>query len=99
MKKANLQCLERTERMMVRWMCGVLLKNRRRSVDLLLLLLLNSHLITRQLMKHHKGECSFAVQDELNFRYKIMIHSFTGMQQDISIFKQEGFMLFFERCQ
>ena len=26
MKKANLQSLERTERMMVRWMCEVLLK-------------------------------------------------------------------------
>ena len=31
--------------------------------DLLLLLFLNSHLITRQLMKHYKGESSFAVQD------------------------------------
>ena len=34
MKKANLQCLERTERMMVRWMCGVLLKDKKHSVDL-----------------------------------------------------------------
>ena len=34
MKKANLQSLERTERMMVRWMCGVSLKYRKRSVDL-----------------------------------------------------------------
>ena len=34
MKKANLQSLERTERMMVRWMCGVLLKDRKGSVDL-----------------------------------------------------------------
>ena len=38
MKKANLQSLERTERMMVRWMCGVLLKDRKRSVDLYSLL-------------------------------------------------------------
>ena len=38
MKKANLQSLERTERMMVRWMCGVSLKDRRRSVDLYSLL-------------------------------------------------------------
>ena len=34
MKKANLHSLERTERMMVRWMCGVLLKDRKGSVDL-----------------------------------------------------------------
>ena len=34
MKKANLHSLERTERMMVRWMCEVLLKDRKRSVDL-----------------------------------------------------------------
>ena len=34
MKKANLHSLERTERMMVRWMCGVSLKDRKRSVDL-----------------------------------------------------------------
>ena len=33
-KVANLQSLERTERMMVRWMCGVSLKDRKRSVDL-----------------------------------------------------------------
>ena len=29
MKKANLHSLERTERMMVRWMCGVSLKDRK----------------------------------------------------------------------
>jgi hypothetical protein len=34
MKAANLQSLEGTERMMVRWMCGVSLKDRKRSVDL-----------------------------------------------------------------
>ena len=34
MKKASLQSLERTERMMVRWMCGVSLKDRKQSVDL-----------------------------------------------------------------
>ena len=34
MKKANLQSLERTDRMMVSWMCGVSLKDRKRSVDL-----------------------------------------------------------------
>ena len=38
MKRANLQSLERTERMMVRWMCGVSLKDRKRSVDLYSLL-------------------------------------------------------------
>ena len=37
-KKANLQSLERTERMMVRWMCGVLMKDRKCSVDLYSLL-------------------------------------------------------------
>ena len=31
MKKANLHSLERTEQMMVRWMCGVSLKDRKRS--------------------------------------------------------------------
>ena len=31
MKIANLQSLERTERMMVRWMCGMSLKDRKRS--------------------------------------------------------------------
>ena len=31
MKIANLQSLERTERMMVRWMCEVSLKDRKRS--------------------------------------------------------------------
>ena len=34
MKKSNLHSLERMERMMVRWMCGVLLKDRNSSVDL-----------------------------------------------------------------
>ena len=34
MKKANLQSLERTERMMVRWMCMVSLKDIKRSVNL-----------------------------------------------------------------
>ena len=34
MKKAILHSLESTERMMVRWMCGVSLKDRKRSVDL-----------------------------------------------------------------
>ena len=38
MKKANQQSLERTERMMVRCMCGVSLKDRKRSVDLYSLL-------------------------------------------------------------
>ena len=38
MKKANLHSLERTERMMVRWMCEVSLKDRKRSVDLYSLL-------------------------------------------------------------
>ena len=37
-KKANLQSLERTERMMVRWMCGVSLKDMKRSVDMYSLL-------------------------------------------------------------
>ena len=34
MKADNLRSLERTERMMVRWMCGVSLKDRKRSEDL-----------------------------------------------------------------
>ena len=34
MKEANLQSLEGMEWMMVRWMCGVSLKDRKRSVDL-----------------------------------------------------------------
>ena len=38
MKKANLQSLERKEKMMVRWMCGVSLNDRKRSVDLYSLL-------------------------------------------------------------
>ena len=38
MKIANLQSLERTVRMMVRWICGVSLKDRKRSVDLYSLL-------------------------------------------------------------
>ena len=38
MKKANLQSLETAERMMVRWMCGVSLKDRKCSVDLYSLL-------------------------------------------------------------
>ena len=32
-------------------------------IIIIILLLLNSHLITRRLIKHHKGECSLAVQD------------------------------------
>ena len=42
MKIANLQSLERTERMKVRWMCGVSLKDRKRSVDLYGLLMVQS---------------------------------------------------------
>ena len=38
MKKVNLQSLERLEWMMVRWMCWVLLKDRKHSVDLYSLL-------------------------------------------------------------
>ena len=38
MKKANLQSLERKEKMMVRWMCGVSLNDSKRSVDLYSLL-------------------------------------------------------------
>ena len=38
MKKASLHSLERTERMMVRWMCGMSLKDRKCSVDLYSLL-------------------------------------------------------------
>ena len=38
MKKANLHSLERTKRMMVRWMSRVSLKDRKRSVDLYSLL-------------------------------------------------------------
>ena len=38
MKAENLHSLERTEQMMVRWMCGVSLKDRERSVDLYSLL-------------------------------------------------------------
>ena len=38
MEVANLQSLERTERMMVRWMCGVSLKDRKCSVYLFSLL-------------------------------------------------------------
>ena len=38
MKAENLHSLERAEHMMVRWMCGVSLKDRRRSVDLYSLL-------------------------------------------------------------
>jgi hypothetical protein len=33
-KTENMQWLERTERMMVRWMCGVKLQHRRSSVEL-----------------------------------------------------------------
>ena len=38
MKAENLYSLERAERMMVRWMCGVSLKDRKRSEDLYSLL-------------------------------------------------------------
>ena len=38
MKKENLRSLERTEQVMVRWMCGVSLKDRKCSVDLYSLL-------------------------------------------------------------
>ena len=37
MKKASLHSLERTERMMVRWICGVSLRDRKHSVDLYIL--------------------------------------------------------------
>ena len=41
MKADVLRSLERTERMMVRWMCGVSLKDRKRSEDLCNLLGIN----------------------------------------------------------
>ena len=41
MKADDLRSLERTERMMVRWMCGVFLKDRKRSEDLCILLGIN----------------------------------------------------------
>ena len=44
-KAENLHSLERTERMMVRWICGVSLKERKRSVDLYYSLL-GIHILT-----------------------------------------------------
>ena len=41
MKADDLRSLERTERMTVRWMCGVSLKDRKRSEDLCNLLSIN----------------------------------------------------------
>ena len=41
MKADDLRSLERTEPMMVRWMCGVSLKDRKRSEDLCNLLGIN----------------------------------------------------------
>ena len=41
MKADDLRSLKRTERMMVRWMCGVSLKDRKRSEDLCNLLGIN----------------------------------------------------------
>ena len=41
MKADDLRSLERTERMMVRWMCGVSLEDRKRSEDLCNLLGIN----------------------------------------------------------
>ena len=41
MKADDLRSLEKTERMMVRWMCGVSLKDRKRSEDLCILLGIN----------------------------------------------------------
>ena len=41
MKADDLRSLERTERMMVRWMCGVSLKDRKCSEDLCILLGIN----------------------------------------------------------
>ena len=35
MKAENMQRLERTERMMIRWMCGVKLSDRKASAELL----------------------------------------------------------------
>ena len=40
-KADDLKSLERTERMMVRWMCGVSLKDRKRSEDLCILFGIN----------------------------------------------------------
>ena len=42
MKKANLQSLERKKKMMVIWMCGMSLNDRKRSVDLYSLLRVQS---------------------------------------------------------
>ena len=42
LKNTTMQSLERTERMMVRWMCGVSLRDRKRSVDLYSLLRVQS---------------------------------------------------------
>ena len=67
-------------------------------IQLLLLLLLNSHLITRQLMKHPQRRVQFCCP-RLISGTKFMMRSLIGMQQDISIFKQKGFKLFLERCQ
>ena len=49
MKIANLQSLERMERMMMRWMCGVSLKDRKRSADLYSLLRVQS---VAEVVKH-----------------------------------------------
>ena len=54
MKKANLQNLERTERMMVRWMCGVSLKDRKCSVDLYSLLGVQS---MAEVVRHGRLRC------------------------------------------
>ena len=38
MKAEDMQSLERTERMMIRWMCGVRMSDKKASVELLSLL-------------------------------------------------------------
>ena len=54
MKADDLRSLERTERMMVRWMCGVSLKDRKRSEDLCILLGINC---VADVVRHGRLRC------------------------------------------
>ena len=66
MKAENLNSLWRAERMMVRWMCGVSLKDRRRNVDLYSLLGFQSmaEVVRRGQCSGMCGEASYTVVQE-----------------------------------
>ena len=77
MKAENLHSLERGERLMVRWMCGVSLKDKKRSEDLYSLLGVQS---VAKMVRHGRLRWFGHVERKKKKKKKIYLHSIQHVQ-------------------